>query len=416
MAGEMGTLYESPESRRRPSSVAMMVLAGLLVAVGVVVATSSHKKFGSADTDLHATAGKGNYLGLVEPPYLASDACDDKYFTKQTIQILGEQKFGGMFQNLQKSRKFEASDVVLIGDFYYVVFDSLYTVGKIAMDLPFYSKRNELLAAPGHPILEESSFEGITQDPRTGNVYLVQESIHSVEYNGTSEDVYRAMIQEAILPSEAHAKSQYTTVGGNCKTEFTFTGDSKGFEGITAFEHNGETLLMGLCEGNFCSNTDGVKNDPGHGRAVVMRRSSLGSNGTCTWETEKIVHIPQSAFFIDYSAIALSSRTGRVAITSQENATVWMGRFDMETLEFEEDQINSNGSPTNTVFNFPRNSACEMEYCNIEGIAWLDEESGTLVTTSDQMKGKGKQSADCFKKDQSMQIIQVPTCGGNLEC
>merc|ERR1711970_1487167 len=117
-----------------------------------------------------------------------------------------------------------------------------------------------------------------------------------------------------------------------------------------------------------------------------MRKET--KDGSCRWKTEKKIDIPKTAFFIDYSAISLSPK-GKVAITSQENATVWVGTWNYEKMEFGEGDV----------YNFPRNDKCQKIYCNVEGIAWVDEDSGTLVTASDKMKGHGKQPFECAPKD-----------------
>ena len=46
-----------------------------------------------------------------------------------------------------------------------------------------------------------------------------------------------------------------------------------------------------------------------------------------------------------------------VAITSQEDAAVWLGEFDWEALEF---------VGRGRVLHFPRNDHCEKIYCNGE--------------------------------------------------
>ena len=54
----------------------------------------------------------------------------------------------------------------------------------------------------------------------------------------------------------------------------------------------------------------------------------------------------------------------QVAITSQEDSTVWVGFFDWDTLEFVDDGV---------VLFFPRGGDCQPIYCNVEGIEWIDE-------------------------------------------
>lgn len=107
------------------------------------------------------------------------------------------------------------------------------------------------------------------------------------------------------------------------------------------------------------------------------------------------------------------------AITSQENSQLWVGKliggcdgcFDPTTAEFEVTE--------GEVYDFPRNDNCEIQYCNIEGIHWVesslegdDDTSGdiprVIAAVSDKMKSKGKQPFTCSTKDQSMHLFAIP--------
>ena len=60
-----------------------------------------------------------------------------------------------------------------------------------------------------------------------------------------------------------------------CQCEFIFEGDSKGFEGAVGFpDISGELYILGLCEGNHCSETR--KKDVGNGRVVLMKKKREG--------------------------------------------------------------------------------------------------------------------------------------------
>ena len=71
--------------------------------------------------------------------------------------------------------------------------------------------------------------------------------------------------------------------------------------------------------------------------------SKLMSNATdCKWETQKQINVPSVANFLDYSDIDVHGDKGpisRVAITSQEDAAVWIGEIDLEKFEFVGDGI-----------------------------------------------------------------------------
>lgn len=162
---------------------------------------------------------------------------------------------------------------------------------------------------------------------------------------------------------------------------------SKGFEGAEAIRDlNNELAVLALCEGNYCS--EDSMNDTGNGRVIAMKKI-VEDDGTCSWSTIREIELPPSADFHDYSDISVDEN-GRVAITSQEDSAVWIGKmvgqndaglWDIDKLEFNDDDFK--------VYDFPRNDQCKKVYCNIEGIHWMGD--NMLMAVSDKMKSKGKQ-------------------------
>lgn len=189
-----------------------------------------------------------------------------------------------------------------------------------------------------------------------------------------------------------------------CQCEFVFEGDSKGFEGAVGFpDEDGTLYIIGLCEGNHCS--EERKDDVGNGRVVLMRKREAIREEDCLWETVRTVHIPKSASFADYSAIDIAS-DGRAAITTQENSAVWLGRaagisngvIDPEAFEFKDGE--------SKVLQFPKDGGCHTIYCNIEGIHFMNNEM--LMAVSDKMKSRGRQDFRCHEKDQSIHAFVIP--------
>jgi hypothetical protein len=194
------------------------------------------------------------------------------------------------------------------------------------------------------------------------------------------------------------------TVKAACPTEFEFEGTSKGFEGgIAVRDLNNQLVVLGLCEGNHCSEKN--KKDRGNGRLVAMTRKTLDEDGTCEWKTLRVIHIPESADFEDYSAITMDAK-GRVAIiASQEDSQIWIGNllgqtpeglWNIAEMEFDVD--------INEKLNFPKNDMCMTVYCNIEGIHWINDEK--LLAVSD--KKKSSQDSRCSEKDQSVHVFELP--------
>ena len=112
---------------------------------------------------------------------------------------------------------------------------------------------------------------------------------------------------------------------------------------------------MGLCEGNYCAEGEKGK-DKGNGRIIVMKKRD------CLWETIDEIEIPKIVAFTDYSDLSVRP-DGKVAITSQEDSAVWIGRLlgikdgiiDPEAIQFKD----SKGKR----IDFPKSDSCETVYC-----------------------------------------------------
>ena len=78
----------------------------------------------------------------------------------------------------------------------------------------------------------------------------------------------------------------------SCHSEFKFEGDSKGFEGAVSLRgKDGVLYILGLCEGNHCSETHGK--EVGNGRVVVMAREDKpDAPGGCQWKTVRLTLTP----------------------------------------------------------------------------------------------------------------------------
>lgn len=369
------------------------------------------------------------------------DCGSDIKYSKRTMKTAYELPFAALFKDNKGQKKFEASDVTIVGDNVYSVCDSSFAISKFDDSLSPFSDANKQIGSPERDGDVESGYEAIFH--HNGLFYVVRESVlhhhhDDDEVEEEDEDAvkagkkhsFHAIIEEIVLGEDDY------TVQNECRCEFEFEGSSKGFEGAVGFpDASGELYILGLCEGNHCS--EERKADAGHGRMVLMKKSTVPNPNipgelSCIWETVRMIHIPKSVQFIDYSAIDITD-DGRVAITSQENSALWIGAavgisngiIDPEAFEFNEE--------SGDTFQFPKSDDCHTIYCNIEGIHWMNNEM--LMGVSDKMKGeiimliflcvhmhhltvarffaifsqgKGKQDYRCFEKDQSIHAFVLP--------
>ena len=310
--------------------------------------------------------------------------------------------------------KYEASGVILVnGTTGYAICDSSWSLYQFGLDLQPWSAQNvQWQSPPRQAVLTdevgESGYEDLSFLDNT--FFVVRESIQ------LQDGSYHAIIEEIQLPLvesgsvNDHLQQNYT-LQRQCVTELELEGDSKGLEGLLAIHDlDGDVVLLGLCEGNHCS--EKYKDDRGNGRIVIMKQQqqqqiSFENEGDCLWKTVRMLDIPPSADFTDYSAMAIDDRD-LLAITSQEDSQLWIGRLlgkDPDTGRWDIDMLQFDQGIGET-FDFPKDSDCSTIYCNIEGIHWVNH--GTLLAASDKMKKKGKQHFRCREKDQSIHFFVLP--------
>jgi hypothetical protein len=380
---------------RHPASFKPVVLVSIgIVVIGALAYESLRPRPPSSATNL---------------PYLDRDRgakeleCEeDEQYSKHTLKRAYDMPFAALFRDNRGQTKFEASDVTIVNDTVYSVCDSSWAISKFARHLDPFSKENVQI---GDPNREEgdSGYEAILEFD--GLFYVVRESVYHTDHGkkskGSRGGDFHAIIEELHLYDDDY------TVVRECQCEFTFEGDSKGFEGAVGFPDVNENLyILALCEGNHCSEEKKKKKDIGNGRVVIMKkRDGDDRDNGCLWETVRVVNIPESAAFLDYSAIDITS-SGRVAIASQEDSSVWLGHasgisdgvIDPDAFEFNDVK--------SSVLLFPRDGGCHTVYCNIEGIHFINDEM--LMAVSDKMKSKGRQDFRCQEKDQSIHAFVIP--------
>eukprot|EP01067_Filipodium_phascolosomae_P000176 Filipodium_phascolosomae@DN1143_c0_g1_i1.p1 len=394
--------------------------------------------------------GSGSGSGEVD-----RSLCESKDFTSIFLKSMFEMSFAGLFRDTKGEKKFEASDIVLVGDSYWAVCDNSWALEKLHSSLTPFSEKNVQVGNPkgygkgkySEEAGQDSGWEALVFLPENGNFLAVRESIESEMSEETS---FRAVVQELHVDN-LESPQNYTIVE-ECETEFEFTSSNKGFEGAISLRNaKGERFLIGLCEGNYCDS--GARGrDPGHGRLVFMTKTKIpkkmmhlkerhennnkhqGSDSgesKCMWKTVMTLDLSPEAKFVDYSAVAI--RGSRLVVTSQESSSLWIGDLeglvwpsevlslkktgdggekssaDMLFGEHEKllpENLKSVKLSTGKVLNFPRNDNCQVQYCNIEGIHFIGP--NVFIAVSDKMKSGGRQPFECLSKDQSVHAFHAP--------
>ena len=328
---------------------------------------------------------------------------------------------------------FEASGVILRpdGHMMYIVFDNTFQIGAFCTPLAVRTLNctNKLLDWPNKTLNKvKSEFEDIAYNPMTDTYFIIQEtipsSLHPDEFNS---NIFQIQItpENPMLP---------INIIESCYVSWTFDSSNKGFEGIQFITHHktGKNYLLALCEANKCTMHSMFKElitNLGNGRLAVLERhkNSIKGKSTmiicrqtflilsdpCQWLPVGIINLPSSVRFLDYSAVSTYSTKAStyIAITSQENSQVWIGIIE------EIDQrpyFRITSTEQTSVYNLPRaivnDSFCEKQYCNLEGVAWINEHEFILV--SDQ--AKATHAPICSNKGESIHHFLIPIVNGSL--
>lgn len=284
-----------------------------------------------------------------------------------------EEKFYQLFPGYKKNFRFEGSGVFSKGNLFYVVFDNTKAIGVIESSLTLNSELNFLKGN----LLEKSNYEGITfRDLDPTSFYVM---IESLEVNNS---YYPAIVK---LDPNLNPLEQKLV-------KFELEKKNKGLEGISFINRNGESFILGLCEGNFC-NSDKEKTR-GNGRIQVLKETEN------EWVKVAEIILPPSISFLDYADMDIEN--GRVAIVSQVSSAVWIGDLHSEKWELLE---------KGSIFYFPFGDregnpglGGEIIYCNIEGVSWIGLHE--IVVVSD--KRNEEQEKWCKHKEEMIHIFEIP--------
>jgi hypothetical protein len=281
--------------------------------------------------------------------------------TKTLSAPLIESRIYSLYNGYNSNDIFEASGVVAQGNYFYLVFDNRYAIGKIINTLAQYNSANSLLSNGSGT----SNFEGITYNTYDNATWYVVE-----------ESVKNGGVWNPRIRSYDNAMNYQNNQWVNYN--FSSSTNNKAFEGIAYVRRNNQDYLLSLVEGT--------------GAIVVMQL--IGS----TWTKVTEFFLPIS--FSDYADITLFGN--KIAVVSQEEATLWVGELSQTSWS-----IVPNKS---ILYEFPKGNSSgvigagnNILYGNIEGVSFIDD--STIVTCTD--KASTSQPTYQTYKDQSVQIFRL---------
>jgi hypothetical protein len=250
-----------------------------------------------------------------------------------------------------------------------VVFDDTPDIGRIGAG-------RSLGAASGNGLIRQdhgrrAGFEDIARDAAAGRFYALVE----------------ARPDQRGFMAEVQEYDQDFAYLGSARLDFPLAGPNKGIEGLTCIRREATTYLLGLCEGNRC--TDGEQGRrPGGGRIQVFQR------GRRRWDHVDTIRLPAALWFEDFSSLAVAG--DRLAVVSQASSALWVGRLARSGWEL---------ADPGGVWAFPPDAEGRTVYCNVEGVSWVAADR--VVVVSDRAK-RATQSARCRAKDQSIHVFTIP--------
>eukprot|EP01083_Nonionella_stella_P075125 204027_1 len=342
--------------------------------------------------------------------------CDNEDYFKQVLKEEHSQRIGGLIKNIHQDDQYEASGVLydILRDVYWVVFDNLHSISKLSSDLA--RSDDNLLVSPSTDIKinkDDDGYEGITHDFENDVFYLLTESV------GFDDDDSGDTFHHPILRAVVYDEQSTFTQTQICAVDYDMPSDNKGLEGVDIIVIDGVKYFVGLCEGNYCSKSDAGK-DVGHGRILLFEYepTSIVADGSyeylilsegiqCIHQVINVYELPAYIEFIDYSDIEFKHRNDTdvanqyyVAIVSQSSAAFWMGEVTWSSVdgpEFNEDYDSE-------IYEFPRGGDCEVIFCGVEGVTFVNEYEFVMVSD----KANVGSPWVCGSKSESIHIFKRP--------
>ena len=197
--------------------------------------------------------------------------------------------------------RLEASGVLAKDGLFYVIFDNLPHIACLGAELSCSGRGQPRdRAGPGPP-------------PR-----LRGHRLRLVERPFLRPDRIAAPRPREVHGRGAGVRRRTSATSAAAWLDFPLDRPNKGLEGLTCVHREGQTYLLGLCEGNRCQG-GAAGRVPGGGRIHVFQR------GAHQWDRVAKIRLPETVLFEDYSGIAVSG--DRIAVVSQVSSALWIGNL-----------------------------------------------------------------------------------------
>jgi hypothetical protein len=279
-----------------------------------------------------------------------------------------------------RGRVLEASGVLVDDGQLYVIFDNTPDIAVLSPELDPAGDNRLIVQDP----TLRTGYEDIARDPVSGHRYVLIEAL-------PRGDGWQAVVEE-FDPDFGHLGSSWL--------DFALPSVNKGLEGLTCLQRDGETYLLGLCEGNLClSGKQGRV--PGGGRIQVFRRGGPGGRqgGRRHWRQVATLRLPASLMFVDYSSLAV--RGDEITVVSQQSSALWVGRLEPDRWEI---------ADAGATYSFPRRPDGEVVYRTVEGVSWLGPRRVVTVSDKDDKDDKddGERAGAPTDKEQMVHLFDLP--------
>ncbi len=285
----------------------------------------------------------------------------------QQLELVNEAKVFDILGGRLDPR-LEASGVLAKDRLFYIIFDNLPHIACVGAELSSAAVANHVIEQDrGH----RRGFEDIACNPRNGRFYVLIESLP----RGRAK--FMAAVQEYDI------NFGYL---GMAWLDFPLDRPNKGLEGLTCVHRQGQTYLLGLCEGNRCQG-GAAGRVPGGGRIHVFQR------GRHHWDRVAKIRLPETVLFEDYSGLAVNG--DRIAVVSQVSSALWVGRLAPSGWQV---------AGAGTSYALPRDADGGILYGTAEGVSWIAPDQVVMVSD----KAKPEQDRRCRAKDQSIHIFRIP--------